>query len=255
MAATDFTPETRQCSKCQIEKPLEAFAMRNVNGRIYPRRQCRACEHARDGVRMAVRSKQWAKDHPERVAQKRTRHLAKRKALGLPLHPWAKANPERVRGYSRAYYAKNREESRAKSREYRATHLEELREKDRQSAARRRLEDPEAYKRWLAQHPEKRREYNARARAQRKQAVVIDLSEAQWEEIKAAKGYRCDYCGKKLKKLTKDHVTPLIKRGDHTLWNIVVACQPCNSRKGSRAPLKPVQPLLLTIAPKNPNKD
>lgn len=33
------------------------------------------------------------------------------------------------------------------------------------------------------------------------------------------------------------------------LHNIVPACQSCNSKKGRKAPLCPVQPLLLTLAP------
>ena len=51
-------------------------------------------------------------------------------------------------------------------------------------------------------------------------------------------GFRCQYCGRKfpLSKLTYDHVIPRAQ-GGKTCWeNIVMACYPCNGRKGHRAP-------------------
>lgn len=47
---------------------------------------------------------------------------------------------------------------------------------------------------------------------------------------------------------TTAHLVPLAKGGTHTFSNVVPACQSCNSKKGTGAPLVPVQPLLLTIA-------
>ena len=46
-----------------------------------------------------------------------------------------------------------------------------------------------------------------------------------------------------------DHLTPLSKGGSHTVSNIVPACRPCNSRKGVKEVLRPVQPLLITVSP------
>ncbi len=48
--------------------------------------------------------------------------------------------------------------------------------------------------------------------------------------------YTCQYCGKKDKggKMTIDHINPR-SRGGTTHWrNCVIACGPCNKRKGSR---------------------
>jgi 5-methylcytosine-specific restriction endonuclease McrA len=48
--------------------------------------------------------------------------------------------------------------------------------------------------------------------------------------------FTCQYCGKqkKMAELTYDHMIPR-KRGGRTVWdNIVTACKPCNSRKGSK---------------------
>lgn len=49
---------------------------------------------------------------------------------------------------------------------------------------------------------------------------------------------QCQYCGKKVKRpeATYDHVIPR-SQGGGTHWeNIVIACVPCNQRKGGRTP-------------------
>lgn len=48
--------------------------------------------------------------------------------------------------------------------------------------------------------------------------------------------YTCQYCGRKAKNLTVDHVIPK-NRGGATTWeNLVCCCIQCNLRKGNRAP-------------------
>jgi 5-methylcytosine-specific restriction endonuclease McrA len=86
-----------------------------------------------------------------------------------------------------------------------------------------------------------------RRRARKASAPVNDLTAAQWKEIKARFGHRCAYCGVKPKTLTQDHITPLSQGGSHTASNIVPACITCNAKKGTKAVLAPVQPLLLTL--------
>jgi 5-methylcytosine-specific restriction endonuclease McrA len=50
---------------------------------------------------------------------------------------------------------------------------------------------------------------------------------------------RCQYCGKVFaqRELNLDHVVPLSKGGRSSWDNVVTACVPCNSKKGSRAPV------------------
>jgi 5-methylcytosine-specific restriction endonuclease McrA len=74
-----------------------------------------------------------------------------------------------------------------------------------------------------------------------------DFTEAEWQAMKAHYNHRCAYCGKRQKRLTQDHITPLSKGGSHTATNIVPACRSCNARKGTRPPLRPVQPLLFAL--------
>lgn len=46
----------------------------------------------------------------------------------------------------------------------------------------------------------------------------------------------CAYCGRplvKVKKVTLEHVIPKTDAGRTSIWNCVLACEPCNTRKGS----------------------
>ena len=49
---------------------------------------------------------------------------------------------------------------------------------------------------------------------------------------------RCQYCSNKLARAeaTYDHVTPRAKGGQTRWENIVIACVPCNQKKGGRTP-------------------
>jgi hypothetical protein len=85
---------------------------------------------------------------------------------------------------------------------------------------------------------------------------INDLTGEQWEAIKAHYNYRCVYCSSNCKAcknkthdLTRDHITPSSTGGNNTLWNIVPSCLSCNSKKHTSPPPKPIQPMLLSVAP------
>jgi 5-methylcytosine-specific restriction endonuclease McrA len=48
--------------------------------------------------------------------------------------------------------------------------------------------------------------------------------------------YTCQYCGRKAKELTLDHVIPRRWGGEHSWENVVSACKLCNRHKGGRTP-------------------
>jgi len=135
---------------------------------------------------------------------------------------------------AKAWYIKNREKVLAYQAEYAKTHPKEVSIRKRN---------------WERNNPEKKLANTQRRRARKAGAPINDLTAAQWTEIKTAYGHRCVYCGRKMQRLTQDHITPLSKGGAHTASNIVPACGKCNSCKGSRPPLISIQPLLLTVAP------
>ncbi len=53
------------------------------------------------------------------------------------------------------------------------------------------------------------------------------------------KGKRCFYCNRRvpLTEATKDHVLPLKLGGKGDKYNLVLACRPCNERKGADVPV------------------
>jgi 5-methylcytosine-specific restriction endonuclease McrA len=57
-------------------------------------------------------------------------------------------------------------------------------------------------------------------------------------------GFRCQYCAGEFesKDLTFDHVVPRRDGGRTGFGNIVAACVPCNTRKGSRRDMTPLRP-------------
>jgi len=48
--------------------------------------------------------------------------------------------------------------------------------------------------------------------------------------------FSCQYCGKRTKELTLDHVLPRHRGGRHEWDNVVAACKACNHRKAGRTP-------------------
>jgi 5-methylcytosine-specific restriction endonuclease McrA len=58
----------------------------------------------------------------------------------------------------------------------------------------------------------------------------------QVDELVERDGAACVWCGRELwrRDLTREHVVPRSRGGHMTAENAVVACRPCNKRRGSR---------------------
>lgn len=54
------------------------------------------------------------------------------------------------------------------------------------------------------------------------------------KEIFRRDNYTCQYCGRRTRDLTLDHVVPRRRGGAHTWENLVSACRVCNRRKGGK---------------------
>ena len=82
--------------------------------------------------------------------------------------------------------------------------------------------------RYRKNNPEKRLETKRNRRAAKLSTGTV--TRAEWEAVKAAAGHRCVGCGAE-KRLSMDHIVPLVLGGPHTLANIQPLCHSCNSRK------------------------
>jgi 5-methylcytosine-specific restriction endonuclease McrA len=191
--------------------------------------------YALNGERVKAEKRQQRLDDPEQWRQRDQERLLR--------------DGDRIRANSRARYTKDPARKKANVRRYVQKFPDTIRERQRQY----RQQNADAlrdYRRqWRHTNPDRYQSYQARRRAAKRQAPRNDLSFEQWTEIKEHYGHRCVYCGKKFTRLTQDHIIPLVRGGEHTASNIVPACRRCNSAKNDGAPLVPVQPLLLTVAP------
>lgn len=70
-------------------------------------------------------------------------------------------------------------------------------------------------------------------------------------EVLHRDNYTCQYCGKRSRHLTIDHVVPRYRGGKHTWQNLVAACSTCNHRKGHHTPEE--ANMKLRRAPYEPN--
>lgn len=163
-------------------------------------------------------------------------------------------DPEVRKAYDAQWYRSNRERVIARNIAWKKAHRDRV---NTHTAKPRAKEKARAWKKANAQkratsqakyqrnHLEQMNAKSQRRRAKKSNVLHNDFTTAQWQELKNVFKQRCAYCGKKCKRLTMDHVTPISQGGNHTLSNIVPACQSCNSKKHTGPPLIPVQTLLL----------
>jgi 5-methylcytosine-specific restriction endonuclease McrA len=74
------------------------------------------------------------------------------------------------------------------------------------------------------------------------------------QNVYARDNGRCQYCNRQVPRheATYDHVTPRAQGGRTTWDNIVIACVPCNQRKGGRTPVQ--AGLHLRVVPVRPKR-
>ena len=75
------------------------------------------------------------------------------------------------------------------------------------------------------------------AEIRREKARARELRQSGWWKRRIAEG-RCHYCERDVgvRRLTLDHVVPLIRGGRSVRANVVPACKDCNSAKQSLLP-------------------
>ncbi len=91
-------------------------------------------------------------------------------------------------------------------------------------------------KHWQKEHPDRCRAYRKPSQSRRKARLrnaVGFFTATEWRGLLGLYRNRCAYCGKRNKRLTVDHIVPLVGGGTNTIDNIVPACSRCNSSKGA----------------------
>lgn len=98
-----------------------------------------------------------------------------------------------------------------------------------------------ATRKWKLENPERAHahvvESRHRRRARKKNNSIGNVAQiAAWEIAwRRSKLVTCYWCKRRVsgKKAHMDHINPLSKGGAHSIENLCISCQPCNSRKHS----------------------
>ena len=185
-----------------------------------------------------VQNGEWHVADPEKTHMTQQAYYeAHREELLLKRQQWYQEHREESCARARAWQLANPHQKKATSAAWYQTHKDEIRLK----LIHLRDTDPERY----AQYRAMSRASEQRRRARKSGSATVTLTRYEWELLKAHYQFQCVYCHTKPKTLTQDHLTPLSKGGEHTLWNVVPACRSCNAKKHIGPVPVPVQPLLL----------
>lgn len=251
-----LTPEEREARKVAKAASMKAWRAANAA-------HVSTYNHAYHLAHIEQRHADWKNyygDHKDELYEKKkvytSAHPEKVKAWEHAKRGRINADPatrEAKLAYHREYHHEHRETANAlrKTRFHTAYHADL--EATRAKARAKRQQQGESYNVYLRAYRQRtitrrralQRGANKRRRARLNAAPINNLTEAEWEQIKAHYGHCCVYCGRHMQRLTQDHLTPLSKGGSHTKHNVVPACLSCNSKKKTGPVLKPVQPLLL----------
>ena len=137
---------------------------------------------------------------------------------------------ECVRASDRSRYADDPEKGRGACRKWKAANLElshtaaiAYRENNREKI---RVSDRDRY----AADPKKTILKNLRRRARKKGCEVRTVTAKDYRRIMSAPCYLCLIAPS----TTEEHIIPLSRGGRHAIGNLLGACGPCNSRKGTK---------------------
>ena len=146
---------------------------------------------------------------------------------------WAEANPDKVRESARKFRDANPDKHRELNKRWAEANPEKIRAANQRYRENNREKRRETYRKWAAANPDKRLALDRKRRA-RKAGAEGEFTTDEFAALCELFENRCAYCDTDAK-LTADHVVPLSKGGSDHIENILPACQPCNSSKGTKS--------------------
>jgi len=209
----DTNPE-KCCSKCGLAKPLSEFH-KNRTRNDGLRAQCKLCcaaadkqHHAAHREQILAQQREYRQEHRSEIAARDNQYRdTHREEIAARKKRWYEANSDRLKRHRDARKAQRA----AYNQRWRAA-------------------NPDYRKHYNDTHKEERAASNNRRRALKAAATIEDFDIMEvWER----EGYTCAYCGS-TENLTIDHIVALADGGSHSLDNLTVACQSCNSSKGAK---------------------
>jgi hypothetical protein len=143
----------------------------------------------------------------------------------------------------KAHYTANKEKLQAKSHAQFLANPEYYRNAAREREARLRLESADFRKRnydkaqrWIKENPDRYSELMTASNSGRRARIMGaegQYTTQEWMDLKKDYDNHCVYCGRKMTKLTADHVEPLKLGGNNSIDNIAPSCKHCNLSKNA----------------------
>lgn len=227
----------KRCSKCGVEKPAtrEFF----YAGRPNKRKALQLDSRCKECVKAHSKAQRDAKLADPELAD----ILRQREAARVRLR--RENNPESTKAASQKYKQRYPDRLQKSAELYRQRHPRRVIESQRlyrEAHRERRREDGRLCRAKYRQlHPDKVRASQQKNRAKRL-AAPGEFSGADLKALFVKQQGCCYYCGSKIKKQKDkvtwhvDHYIPLSRGGTNDTSNLVIACQPCNSRKWNKMP-------------------
>jgi len=202
----------RAANKEHLRQYFERYRRDHAELATYQANYYRQNKGKWDQRRKSAASREWQRQY---VRQFSERLNAARRAVRA-------ADPQRVRAADRRRRLKWRDKKLVVDRQYRQL----AREKYLASVARAKAKKPEHYRQLATGRA-------ARRRARQRSAPVEPVS---IQTVLDRDGCRCHLCDGVVARCerTLDHLIPVARRGAHAEWNLMVAHDRCNKRRGTK---------------------
>lgn len=190
------------CSNCKI----------NVIDFSRSKNRCTSCLDAAN-----IRNNRYMKAHPERrYTQGHKYYLFHKDKIIEVSKQWHKNNPIKVKEKKKRYNDSHKEKNLLYSKKYYST-----------------LNGIEKRNNWRHNHPEKNIIWGEKRRARIK-SIEGNFTKEEWISCCNKYDNKCLWCKSNDKKLTADHVIPVVHEGTNYISNIQPLCKSCNSKKGTK---------------------
>ena len=191
------------------------------------------------------------------------------------MQKYRRLHPDRIKVTQSRSYRKHSEQRKAAARAYRKANPEKVRSWSRAGARRWRNRNPEGFKKvqaaykqrnrekYLAMHREHERSRRKRhtlrlkeedrVRHANRRAAAGFCTVAKWMARVAFHGWRCRYCRVSLSpaSLVQDHAIALSRGGTNWPANLVPACKKCNTKKREKSIFEFLKFLAQSVAPED----
>lgn len=199
------------CKKCGRELPYtEEFFYKSNKTKSGLRSECKDC------------FKKRSKEHKDNNNEYYTNYLKS----------YRSNNKDRISQYHSKYQEINKEQHRIHSKKYADNNSDKIREY--------RNKNKDYIKIYLRKYRKSERgkmaAFRGRTKRRSTENTIIEkgiISSEEWSNCKNYFDNCCCYCGKPMKRVEREHFTPISKGGESNVTNILPSCRSCNSSKNN----------------------